>query len=414
MNRIFSLVLSAVLLLSSTGCVSQTVPALLKEDKTSSQAPPAVQDSAGVPPAGDQVPAEEQPEEDSPSEEQEEPYVRVIDPAAPMVALTFDDGPHEIYSDQILDILEENHAVATFFEVGRNVANCPDPLARMKELGCEVGSHSNRHADLSKLKKNAVLQDLQTADDAFIAAMGSAPILIRPPYGAVNKTVKHGTGRSVITWTVDTEDWRSRDADTVVQYVQSLSSLDGEIVLMHSTYESTVEAVRILIPWLMEQGYQLVTVSELMAYYYGELLTPGQFYGYTYFTTHGRTDKPLQLPDEAPEIQIPEEDPEPAQPSAPAVTAPTQTPPQADTVPGAAPSSPEAEAPVIPPESTPVSGQEPVLPDQESVSPPANEPDPSGTETEPGTPMADPCEDEPSVSAPDLSEADEDAVSTTP
>lgn len=223
------------------------------------------------------------------------PAPRTVDPAKPMVALTFDDGPNATYSDMILDILEQNGAVATFFEVGRNVANCPQPLTRMVELGCEIGSHSYVHKDLSKLSTAALMDDLAAADQAFIDATGSAPTLLRPPYGAVNQAVKHDTGRSVITWTVDTEDWKSRDTNKIVSYVKSLSSLDGEIVLLHSSYETTVNAVKILVPWLIQQGYQLVTVSELMAYYYGELLQPGQFYGYTYFTTHGKTDTPLSL-----------------------------------------------------------------------------------------------------------------------
>ena len=123
----------------------------------------------------------------------------------------------------------------------------------MVELGCEIGSHSNAHKDLSKLKTTALLDDLATADQAFIDAVGFAPTLLRPPYGSVNKTVKYSTGRSVITWTVDTEDWMSKDTDKIVSYVKSLSSLDGEIVLMHSSYESTVNAVDILVPWLIQQ-----------------------------------------------------------------------------------------------------------------------------------------------------------------
>ncbi|MDE7260656.1 MAG: hypothetical protein K2N78_01125, partial [Oscillospiraceae bacterium] len=122
----------------------------------------------------------------------------------------------------------------------------------------------------------------------------------------VNKTVKSATGRTMITWTVDTQDWKSRDAQTVIDYIQNYGSLDGEIVLMHSIYSSTVEAVRVLVPWLQEQGYQLVTVTELMAYYYGELPQPDHFYGYTFFTTHGRTDTPVELPSMFP--PAPEED----------------------------------------------------------------------------------------------------------
>ena len=321
MKRVIAILLIAAVLLGCTACAGSTVGAAgmdLIERPLHGEEPqvpshpgesgsvPDSEEGASVPKEPDvQEPAEDGtdvPEEvpsTEPPQEPDEPYIRSIDPAKPMVALTFDDGPHAVYTDQILDILEENHAVATFFEVGRNVANCPGPLSRMAELGCEIGSHSNAHKDLSKLKASALEKDLETADEAFIKAVGFAPTLLRPPYGAVNKTVKHGTGRTVITWTVDTEDWMSQDADKVVSYMQSLPDLDGEIVLLHSIYESTVEAVRVLIPWLIEEGYQLVTVSELMAYYYGELLEPGEFFGYTYFTSHGRTDTPAVLPGDA-------------------------------------------------------------------------------------------------------------------
>jgi len=223
------------------------------------------------------------------------PEARVIDPAKPMVALTFDDGPHKTYSDQILDILEENHAVATFFEVGCNVARYPDVVAREAELGCEIGSHSNAHKNLSKLGEDALLEDLAAADEAFLAAGVPAPTLLRPPYGAVNRTVRTATGRSLITWNVDPEDWRVRDAQKVIDHVQGLQKLDGTVILLHSTYSSTVEAAQVLIPWLQEQGYQLVTVTELMAYYHGELPQPNTLYGYTYFMG-GRADTPLALP----------------------------------------------------------------------------------------------------------------------
>lgn len=292
MNRFLSLSLALLLLLCATACVGRAAapsddPAMTAQ--TGEIAAPVEQPSALLPeqpPAPDPVPAPEEPEE---------PYVRVVDPSGPMVALTFDDGPHELYTGQLLDILEEHHAVATFFEVGRSVARYPGALPRMAELGCEIASHSNTHRDLSKLKKSTMLQDLDAADQAFLNAGVDVPALVRPPYGAVNKSVKYASERTVVTWTVDTQDWLSKDAQTVVDYVQGLSSLDGEIVLMHSTYESTVQAVAVLVPWLQEQGYQLVTVTELMAYYYGQLLEPNQFYGYTYFTTHTRTDAPLTL-----------------------------------------------------------------------------------------------------------------------
>lgn len=304
MNRLYSFFLALLLLLACTACVGRAAA----PDPAPGQAAAPLDAAAAQPPEPEDGPEEEGvPEEEPPAPpEPEEPYVRVIDPAKPMVALTFDDGPDAACSDQILDILEEHHALATFFEVGRNVAACPEPVGRMVELGCEVGSHSNAHKDLSKLRKSSLLRDLDTADEAFVLAGAPAPLLVRPPYGAVNKTVKTATGRAMVTWTVDTEDWRSRDAQKVIDYVQSYGALDGEIVLMHSIYESTVEAVRVLVPWLQEQGYQLVTVTELMAYYYGELPQPDHFYGYTYFANHGRTDAPIELPS----MYLPQEAPE--------------------------------------------------------------------------------------------------------
>jgi len=285
MYRLISFLLSAAVMFSSTGCVGHA--AALPEPQLN--APAAT------------VPLQENPAESSvpdsapEAEEPEEPYVRVIDPAKPMLALTFDDGPHETYTGQILDILEANHAVATFFEIGCNVAKYPAAVVRETELGCEIGSHSNVHKNLSKLKANTLLEDLAAADAAFTAAGVPAPTLVRPPYGEVNKTVRTTTGRSLITWNIDTGDWRTKDAQTIISYVQSLENLNGAVVLMHSIYESSVQAAAALVPWLQEQGYQLVTVTELMAYYHGELPQPNTLYGYTYFCK-SRTDTPLTLP----------------------------------------------------------------------------------------------------------------------
>lgn len=307
MNRLKLLSLVCLLLLLGTACVGQAAAS------TSLEPVQAETLEAAIDPPAEEPEVEAETEKEP---EPEEPYVRVIDPAKPMVALTFDDGPSGTYSDQILDILEENHALATFFEVGGNVWAHPEPVARMAEIGCEVASHSNAHKDLSKLRKSALLADLDAADEAFIAAGVEAPFLVRPPYGAINSNVKSATGRAMIAWSVDTEDWRSRNAQTVINYIKNYGDLDGQVVLMHSIYSSTVEAARELVPWLQEQGYQLVTVTELMAFYYGELPEANHYYGYTYFTTHERTDTPIELPSmfppeeaDAPEDAAPEAEP---------------------------------------------------------------------------------------------------------
>jgi len=333
MNRLLSLALVFLLLFPCTACVGRA--AAPAED----QAKP-LEAAVAPPPAVEAEPTVQPEPEPELEPEPEEPYVRIIDPSKPLVALTFDDGPHGTHSDELLDILEENHALATFFEVGGNVWEYPEPVARMAELGCEVASHSNAHRNLSKMKKSTLLADLDAADQAFIAAGVAAPTMVRPPYGAVNSTVKSSTGRAMVTWTIDTEDWRSRDAKTVVDYVKNCGNLDGEIILMHSIYQSTVDATRELVPWLQEQGYQLVTVTELLAFYYGELPQPDHFYGYTYFTTHGRTDTPIELPS-----MFPPEEEEAAEAEAPAEAVETAEPPASPTPESpAAPAEPEEKA----------------------------------------------------------------------
>ena len=230
------------------------------------------------------------PEEGSPAPETPvEPLPetqRVVDPTRPMVALTFDDGPHAVYTDQILDILEKNGAVATFFEVARNLPKAPDAVRRAVDLGCEIGSHSYRHANLGRMDQAAQQADQAAADAIFQEVLGTTPTLLRPPYGSMNKTLKTTCGRSIVTWSIDTEDWLSKDADKVVASVQNAGNLDGQVILLHSIYGSTVEATEVLVPWLLEQGYQLVTISELIQLRFGDQVEPNRSYNYDYFRFH--------------------------------------------------------------------------------------------------------------------------------
>ena len=113
------------------------------------------------------------------------------------------------------------------------------------------------------------------------------PTLLRPPYGATSKALKEDSGRSIVTWSVDPQDWKSRDAEQVVAHIQGAGDLDGQVILLHSPYESSVEATRTLVPWLREQGYQLVTVSELFYYHYGITPEKHYYYAYDYFISDG-------------------------------------------------------------------------------------------------------------------------------
>ena len=292
MRQLIHIFLSCLMLTScsTAAALPETPPEHLVPAEQAAQILPEVPEPGRMPelfPLDQEAEEGAAPEEGSPAPETPvEPLPetqRVVDPTRPMVALTFDDGPHAVYTDQILDILEKNGAVATFFEVARNLPKAPDAVRRAVDLGCEIGSHSYRHANLGKMDQAAQQADQAAADAIFQEVLGTTPTLLRPPYGSMNKTLKTTCGRSIVTWSIDTEDWLSKDADKVVASVQNAGNLDGQVILLHSIYGSTVEATEVLVPWLLEQGYQLVTVSELIQLRFGDQMEPNRSYNYDYF-----------------------------------------------------------------------------------------------------------------------------------
>ena len=199
-----------------------------------------------------------------------------VDPSKPAIALTFDDGPNPSTTNRLLDILEQSGAKATFFMLGNLVSGGPDCIKRMKELGMEIGSHTYDHTQLTKLSAEGVQSQVQRTNDNVNKIIGEKPTVMRPPYGAYNATVKAGAGVPIILWSVDTLDWKSRNADSVCEVVRK-NVRDGSIILFHDIYGTSVDAVERLIPELQRQGYQLVTVSELAAAK-GKEMEPGGVY----------------------------------------------------------------------------------------------------------------------------------------
>lgn len=184
-----------------------------------------------------------------------------IDPNKPMVALTFDDGPGS-ETGKILEVLEKNNSRATFFMLGKNAKLYPDAVKKMQEIGCELGNHTNTHPQLTKLSAEQIKSEIGiTAESVSAASGGFAPTVIRPPYGAVNATVKENAGQPLIMWSVDTLDWKTRNVQSNIDAV--LGAKDGDIILMHDIHKQSVEAAVQVIPMLVAKGYQLVTVSEL-------------------------------------------------------------------------------------------------------------------------------------------------------
>lgn len=217
---------------------------------------------------------------------QDDPADAPVDKNKPMVAITYDDGLNGPLEEELLDCLEENGAVATFFLLGTNVANVSDSeniLKRMLKQGCEIGNHSYSHPQLTKLSPKAIREQADKTNDLIEKLSGEVPTLFRAPYGAKNDKVIKTYDMPEIGWSYDSLDWKYRDPKREFNDIKSAGNLDGEVLLFHSIHEPSVEASKLIIPYLRARGYQLVTVSELAEYRYGVTLENGRSYGPDFF-----------------------------------------------------------------------------------------------------------------------------------
>ncbi len=203
-----------------------------------------------------------------------------LDPKKPAVALTYDDGPHPTVTHDILDVLEKYNAKATFFVVGSRINSYKDCIIREAQLGCEIANHTYNHTTLSSASNEKIASEISRTNNLVKSLTGKTPVLVRAPGGSINSRSAAATGCPIVHWSVDTLDWQSRNASSVIAKVKA-NTRDGSIVLMHDLYGSTATATETIVPWLISQGYQLVTVSELMQLK-GIDMQPGQVYTRAY------------------------------------------------------------------------------------------------------------------------------------
>ena len=203
--------------------------------------------------------------------------LRKIDKNKKMVALTYDDGP-SIYTPRILKTLKENNSVATFFVVGNRVPMYSDTVKKAYDMGCEIGNHTYEHKSLPNLSETEVKRQISKTNKEVKKAIGEKPVIMRPTGGATNTNIKKWVGMPSIIWSVDTLDWKTRNADSTRCAVLNRVK-DGDIVLMHDLYSATATASETIIPELVRRGYQLVTVSEL-AECRGGMKETGAYYSF--------------------------------------------------------------------------------------------------------------------------------------
>lgn len=178
------------------------------------------------------------------------------------VALTFDDGPNGERTNKIVNLLEQNKAHATFFMVGNRMEYGKETILNVLNKGNEIGSHSYNHKNMQRMKLEDVISGEEKTKEIYYSITGRNFLYTRAPYGNLTDKIKENLDTIFINWNLDTEDWLHRDKNHIVNYVMENVS-DGDIILMHDLYDSTVKAVEELLPKLYAEGYQVVSVSEL-------------------------------------------------------------------------------------------------------------------------------------------------------
>lgn len=190
-----------------------------------------------------------------------ETKTNVIDPSKPVIALTFDDGPSK-YTEEIINILKDYNINATFFVLGNKVELYADVIRESIKNGNEIGNHSYNHKQLTKLTPLEIQNQINKTQDIIKNISGYTPKLLRPTYGDINNKIRENTDLKIVLWNIDSLDWKRKNSKTIANSVINKAK-DRGIILMHDTKKRTVEAIKIIIPTLLEEGYQFVTISEL-------------------------------------------------------------------------------------------------------------------------------------------------------
>lgn len=188
------------------------------------------------------------------------------------IALTFDDGPHPTYTNQILDILKEYDVKATFFVLGKFAEAYPDIIIRQWQEGHEIGNHTYSHVDAKRVSKKVLYDEYKKTQEIIENLINHQPRLFRPPYGSFDSQaldIMEMHDSIIVLWSAhqDSKDWSNPDVEEIVN--TTLSNIrNGDIILFHDYVyydeSSTVEALKQIIPELKSRGYRFVTISELL------------------------------------------------------------------------------------------------------------------------------------------------------
>lgn len=181
----------------------------------------------------------------------------------PKVALTFDDGPHPVYTEKLLDGLKERKICATFFLIGKNIEGKEALVKRMEEEGHLIGNHTYHHVKLTGISEKQVEEEIQETCEKICEVTGKYTAFIRPPFGVWKKNLDFEITMIPVSWNVDSRDWTTKNTDKIVKTVVK-DVKEGDIILMHDIFDSSVQAALKIADILSGQGYEFVTVDELL------------------------------------------------------------------------------------------------------------------------------------------------------
>lgn len=182
---------------------------------------------------------------------------------AKKIALTFDDGPHPRYTEQLLDGLKERNVVATFFVTGENAQNYPNIIRREQEEGHLIGNHTYSHIQLTSGNRETFREELVKTNAILENITGEKVSFVRPPYGSWDKSFEKELNMFPVLWNIDPLDWCSHNAECIAAKVVENAG-DGDIILMHDYYDTSVTAALEVVDVLQKRGFQFVTVEEIL------------------------------------------------------------------------------------------------------------------------------------------------------
>ena len=179
------------------------------------------------------------------------------------IALTFDDGPHPIYTPQMLELLKEEQVPATFFLLGENVELYGDVVKEIAKEGHLIGNHTYHHVQVTSLSLEEACKEIQETSDLIEELTGTGTEYVRPPFGTWNEELEERLNLIPVMWSIDTKDWTTQNVDWIVRETVKHAE-DHDIILMHDSYQSTVDAVKRVIEQLEAEGFEFVTVDEII------------------------------------------------------------------------------------------------------------------------------------------------------